>query len=915
MKHHKHPEGKTMRNLLILLALTGIFVVAAATPVSAQASDPVAVLKSDAAYADKLEACRVLQLKGGPDAVAALEPLLLDEKCSHIARLALEPMPCPEAGKALRDALGKLDKTAFALKVGMIGSLAIRKDTEAVPQLIALLPEKDAGVAQAAAAALGKLATPEAVEALKNAVAQPAVVPVVLLGVCNALFDCAEAMAAAGQRDQALAIYDSLLVVRNAPSQVRAAALRGGALARGGVEGASVLVTALGGEDQSMFDAALRALREIDGGDAVTKALADALAPLAEDRKIAVIQVLGERGGSVAGPALLAEANAGSTALRVAAIRALTRIAYTPVLALAKDLLWSEDADLAQAARNTVSYYPGKEGDDILTAMLRSDDVKTRTLAVELIGKGGLDAPAALLLSVAETDPSGDIRVAALQALRNHAEMTHLPALLNYLMFASTPAEMNAAESVLAAICGRQQKASVSDIAVQEAVYGALPDGPSANVTEQVAQMVAAGALSIPANNGPFGDTAPGLVKKLSVTYTVKGAQATQTAQEGETLVLNTASVPQTIVDAFCAAFESAKGETKLALLRLLGTTGSGKALDTIKTAAFQGEDGPVKDAALREVCKWSTVEALPVVMDLALNSTNPDLKVNALRGAVRLLILPQVPAAERLKQYAVLMDKAGSANDKKLVLSGLAQVRQTDALEMVLRQFADEAVKPEAVQAAIAIAKGLGKAAREDKSLFNGADLTGWQGPMEYWHVEDGAIVGGGTADIPLNEFLWAPGTVGDFYMAIDVKLEPNTANAGIQFRSKKADEHGQALGYQADIGQGYWGQLYHEHGRGILDSTNRAEEAVKPGDWNHYEILAVGPAIWLAINGKLGAACLDLQDGAERAGGIAVQIHSGAPQKVQYKLVSLVHDPAIKLAGFDTKRLFSALQAPGQK
>jgi hypothetical protein len=150
---------------------------------------------------------------------------------------------------------------------------------------------------------------------------------------------------------------------------------------------------------------------------------------------------------------------------------------------------------------------------------------------------------------------------------------------------------------------------------------------------------------------------------------------------------------------------------------------------------------------------------------------------------------------------------------------------------------------------------------------------------------------------------------------MAIDVKLEPNTANAGIQFRSKKADEHGQALGYQADIGQGYWGQLYHEHGRGKLDSTERAEEAVKPGDWNHYEILAVGPAIWLAINGKLGAACLDLQDGAERSGGIAVQIHSGAPQKVQYKLVSLVHDPAIKLAGFDAKRLFTALTAPGQK
>ena len=915
MKRHAYPKGKTMRNILMTLVLTGTFLFAIAAPVPAQDTDPVTVLKSDAAYADKLEACRVLQLKGGADAVAALEPLLLDVKCSHIARLALEPMSCPEAGKALRDALGKLDKTSGALKVGIIGSLAIRKDTVAIPAFAGLLADKDAAVAEAAAAALGKLATPEATEALKNGVAQPNLVPVALLAICNGLFDCAEALAARGQRDPALAIYDSLLDVRNAPSQVRAAALRGGALVRGGAEGLPPLMKALAGDDQAMFDAALRTLRELGGGDAVTKSLADALAPLAEDRKIEVIQVLGERGGSVAGPALLAEAGTGSTVLRVAALRALTRIGYGPALALAKDLLWSEDTDLAQAARNTVSYFPGKEGDAILTAMLRSDDPKSRLLAIDLIGKGALEAPAALLMSVVETDKEGDIRVAALQGLRNHAEMTQLPALLNHLVFASSPAEMNAAESTLAAICGRQQKTAPGELSVQEAVYGSLPDGPQANVTDRVAQVLASGATTVAASNGLFGDTAPGLVKKLRVTYSVKGVPATQTVQEGETLVLNTAAVPPAIVDAFCATLEQAQGDTKLALLRLLGTTGNSKALETIKAAAFQGADGPVKDAALRELCKWSTVEALPMVLDLALNAKDPDVKVVARRGAVRLLGQPQVAVAERLKQYAVLMTKAENADDKKLVLSGLAQIRQTEALEMVLREFGDEAVKAEAVQAAMAIAKNLGKSAKEDNSLYNGTDIAGWQGDKALWHFEDGVITGGGSAPIPQNEFLWAPGTVGDFYLAVDVKLEPNTANAGIQFRSKKVDDHGQALGYQADVGQGYWGQLYHEHGRGKLDPTDRAEEAVKAGDWNHYEILAVGPAIWLAINGKLGAACLDLQDGAERSGAIALQIHGGPPQTVQYKIVKLVHNPEIKLAGFDAKRLFTELKAPVQK
>ena len=111
--------------------------------------------------------------------------------------------------------------------------------------------------------------------------------------------------------------------------------------------------------------------------------------------------------------------------------------------------------------------------------------------------------------------------------------------------------------------------------------------------------------------------------------------------------------------------------------------------------------------------------------------------------------------------------------------------------------------------------------------------------------------------------------------------------------------------------MGQGYWGKLYHEHGRGQLDANERAEAAVKPGDWNHYEILAVGPAIWIAINGTLGAACLDLNNDAERSGGVAVQIHSGPPQTVQYKITKLVRNPEIEIAGLDAGKLFAELKA----
>lgn len=202
------------------------------------------------------------------------------------------------------------------------------------------------------------------------------------------------------------------------------------------------------------------------------------------------------------------------------------------------------------------------------------------------------------------------------------------------------------------------------------------------------------------------------------------------------------------------------------------------------------------------------------------------------------------------------------------------------------------------------------GSSAMDADSFFNGKDLTGWTSTIpEYWSVEDGVIVGRSDKPIPRNEFIWSGVEVKDFYLALDVKLEPNECNAGIQFRSQKHPPF-EALGYQADVGKGVWGRLYHESGRKKLFWLDRGEQAVKPGEWNRYEILAVGDRIWTAINGTLAVAVRDPQ--GEKAGYIALQMHSGPPMTVRYKLLKLVHDPAVKLAGMDEKQLDAALVAP---
>jgi hypothetical protein len=176
--------------------------------------------------------------------------------------------------------------------------------------------------------------------------------------------------------------------------------------------------------------------------------------------------------------------------------------------------------------------------------------------------------------------------------------------------------------------------------------------------------------------------------------------------------------------------------------------------------------------------------------------------------------------------------------------------------------------------------------------TFFNGKDLTGWTAPGEsakLWKVENGEIVGKTTEPLKHNAFLFSHMAAGDFRLTFKVKLIDDKGNSGVQFRSE-ALEDGEAKGYQADVGPGWWGKLYEENGRALLWKES-GEAHVKKGDWNEYEVLAVGSRIRTFINGK---PCVDLDDpsGAKR-GVFAFQLHSGPPMEVRFKDIKLEVDP----------------------
>lgn len=180
--------------------------------------------------------------------------------------------------------------------------------------------------------------------------------------------------------------------------------------------------------------------------------------------------------------------------------------------------------------------------------------------------------------------------------------------------------------------------------------------------------------------------------------------------------------------------------------------------------------------------------------------------------------------------------------------------------------------------------------------SLFDGKTLRGWESNLDWFRVEDGAIVAGNLKKtIPRNEFLCTTKAYGDFELRLKVKLlgDPAHANAGIQIRSRRIPNHNEMIGYQADMGQHYWGCLYDESRRNKILAQPAAEvlkKALKPGDWNQYVIRCEGRRVQLWLNGVQTVDYTEPDESIEQTGLIGLQIHSGPASEAWYKDIEIV-------------------------
>ena len=207
--------------------------------------------------------------------------------------------------------------------------------------------------------------------------------------------------------------------------------------------------------------------------------------------------------------------------------------------------------------------------------------------------------------------------------------------------------------------------------------------------------------------------------------------------------------------------------------------------------------------------------------------------------------------------------------------------------------------------------------------TIFNGKDLTGWDGDPLHWSVADGVIRGDSAKNKAKgNTFLvWRDGTLKDFELKLKYRIHGGN-NSGVQYRSKEVSKW-VVSGYQAEVQNMLWktGFLYHERGRGWLVDVGDMMEISKDGnkavvgivadqptiikapyhvdkDWNEYHFICRGNHVIHVLNGYQTVELIDNHVNEKNPlrqrcmeGVLALQVHAGAPMTVDFKDIRIKH------------------------
>ncbi len=180
---------------------------------------------------------------------------------------------------------------------------------------------------------------------------------------------------------------------------------------------------------------------------------------------------------------------------------------------------------------------------------------------------------------------------------------------------------------------------------------------------------------------------------------------------------------------------------------------------------------------------------------------------------------------------------------------------------------------------------------------LFDGKTFNGWEGDtIHTWQIMNNALMGGSlTETVPHNEFIATTESFGNFELTLEFKITgTGFVNAGVQFHSERSKNPTyEMIGYQADLGAGYWASLYDESRRDLTivqPDSALIKKILMPNTWNSYRIKSVGRRIRIWLNDVQTVDYSEPDEKIIHTGKIALQVHGGGKTLAAYRNIKII-------------------------
>lgn len=193
---------------------------------------------------------------------------------------------------------------------------------------------------------------------------------------------------------------------------------------------------------------------------------------------------------------------------------------------------------------------------------------------------------------------------------------------------------------------------------------------------------------------------------------------------------------------------------------------------------------------------------------------------------------------------------------------------------------------------------------------LFNGKDLTGWEGETKYFEVKDGTIRGANANRVPTSTYLYTTDSYRDFRLLLEVKQTRGEGysrmHSAVAALGEVVTEGENKYGFRGPLLMFChdWG-IYGADGRGRVVPAGHKGNVHNPpyenvGQWNQLEILVLGNRIRMASNGQLVFDYTE-QPSRLKICPIGLQLHSNSePQEWHFRGLILVDSPRDELLTF---------------